>query len=75
MCLGTVGLVTALAPAGCAQVRASGRDITVSLIAVSDAVRTGDWVLVHSGLVLARLTEQEAMEALELRDATREGVS
>jgi hydrogenase maturation factor len=75
MCLGTIGLVTALGSARCVQVRAGDRDITVSLMAVSDAVRPGDWVLVHSGLVLARLTEQEAMDALELRDPTREGVS
>ncbi|MBE3074050.1 MAG: HypC/HybG/HupF family hydrogenase formation chaperone [Actinobacteria bacterium] len=73
MCLGTVGLVIAVRPARCVEVRAGGRDITASLLTMTDAVGLGDWVLVHSGLVLARLTEQEARDALELRDPTSEG--
>jgi hydrogenase maturation factor len=75
MCLGTVGLITAMAPERCVEVRAAGRDITASLLAFSDTVEPGDWVLVHSGLVLARLTEQEARDALELRDFTTEGAT
>jgi hydrogenase maturation factor len=75
MCLGTVGLVTATGPARCVEVRAGDRHVSASLLAVSDAVGPGDWVLVHSGLVLARLTEQEARDALELRDPTRQGVT
>jgi drug/metabolite transporter (DMT)-like permease/hydrogenase maturation factor len=74
MCLGTVGQVTAVGPARYVQIRGGGRDITASLLAVSDAVGPGDWVLVHSGLVLARLTEHEARDALQLRDPTSEGV-
>jgi hydrogenase maturation factor len=31
-------------------------------------------VLMHSGLVLGRLTEHEARDALELRNLTNEGV-
>jgi hydrogenase maturation factor len=75
MCLGTVALITAVRPDRQVEVRAGGRDITASLLALSDVVEPGDWVLVHSGLVLARLTEQEARDALELRDPTREGAS
>ena len=73
MCLGTVGQITAAGPDRCVQVRAGDREITASLLAVSDTVGPGDWVLVHSGLVLARLTEQEARDALELREPTCEG--
>jgi hydrogenase expression/formation protein HypC len=73
MCLGTIALVTAMGPDRCVEVRGDGRDSTASLLAVSDPVEPGDWVLVHSGLVLARLSEQEARNALELRDPTREG--
>jgi hydrogenase maturation factor len=73
MCLGTIGQVTAMLPAQ-VEVRAGDRVMTASLLAVTDAVGLGDWVLVHSGLVLARLTEQDARDALELRDPTREEV-
>lgn len=74
MCLGMVGQVTAVGSAGCAEVDAGGRTITASLLAMSDAVGPGDWVLMHSGLVLGRLTEHEARDALELRNPTNEGV-
>lgn len=74
MCLGTVGQVLAIGAAGGVEVDAGGRVITASLIAMDDAVGPGDWVLMHSGLVLGRLTDQEATEALELRNPTNEGV-
>jgi hydrogenase expression/formation protein HypC len=70
MCLGTVGLITAVRPDRSVEVHTGGRDITASLLAFSETVEPGDWVVVHSGLVLARLTEQEAREALELRNPT-----
>ena len=74
MCLGTVGQVTASGSRRCVEVDAGDRVITASLLAMTDAVGPGDWVLVHSGLVLGRLTEQEARDALELRNPTNEGV-
>jgi hydrogenase maturation factor len=67
MCLGTVGQITGVGPEGCVQITACGRQMAGSLLAVSDAVGLGDWVVLHSGLVLARLTEHEAMDALQLR--------
>jgi hydrogenase maturation factor len=75
MCLGTVGRITAVGADRYVKVRAGDREITASLLAVSDPVGQGDWVLVHSGLVLARLTEDEAKDALELREPTSEGAS
>lgn len=74
MCLGRVGLVTEILPARCVEVRVGDRLITASLLAMPDAVGPGDWVLMHSGLVLGRLTELEARDALELRNPTNEGV-
>jgi len=74
MCLGMVGQVLAVGPAGCVEVDAGDRVITASLLAMPDAVGPGDWVLMHSGLVLGRLTEHEARDALELRNLTNEGV-
>jgi len=73
MCLGVIGQVTAAGPDRCVQVHAGDREVTASLLTVSDTVGPGDWVLMHSGLVLARLTEQEARDALELREPTSEG--
>jgi hydrogenase maturation factor len=72
MCLGMVGQVTAVGPARRVVVRAGDRVMTASLLAAPDDIEPCDWVLVHSGLVLARLTEQEARDALELRAPTRE---
>jgi len=73
MCLGTVGQIISMGPQQCVEVRTGDRALTASLLAVSDDLGPGDWVLVHSGLVLSRLTEQEALDALELRDPTTEG--
>ncbi len=74
MCLGMVGQVTALGPAGCVEVEAGNRRVTASLLTMTDAVVPGDWVLMHSGLVLGLLSEQEARDALDLRNPTNEGV-
>ena len=73
MCLGTVGLVTA-ADAARVDVDTGDRVITASLLTMTDAVAPGDWVLMHSGLVLGLLTEQEAKDALALRNPTNEEV-
>ena len=74
MCLGMVGQVLSEGPVGCVEVDAGDRIITASLLAMSDAVGPGDWVLMHSGLVLGRLSEHEARDALELRNMTNEVV-
>ena len=74
MCLGMVGQVRAMGSAGCVEVDIGDRVITASLLAVSDDVGPGDWVLMHSGLVLGPLTEQEAKEALQLRNPSNQGV-
>ena len=73
MCLGMVGQVLAMGSPGRIEVDAGDRVITASLIMMTDAVGPGDWVLMHSGLVLGRLTEHEAKDALELRNPTSEG--
>jgi hydrogenase maturation factor len=74
MCLGTVGQVTAAGAGGSVEVDDGVRIITASLLTMTDAVAPGDWVLMHSGLVLGLLTDQEAKDALELRSATHQPV-
>ena len=73
-CLGGWGQAAAVGAAGCIGVNTGDRVLTASLLAMTDAVGPGDWVLMHSGLVLGRLTEQEARDAIELRNPTNEGV-
>ena len=70
MCLGMVGQVTALRSPGCVDVDAGDRVVTASLLTMTDAVEAGDWVLLHSGMVLGLLTQQEARDALVLRNPT-----
>ncbi len=66
MCLGElaevieVGTVEALVSGG-------GRSRSVSLLTLTDPVLPGDWVVIHSGFALARLTAEEAREAIALR--------
>ena len=66
MCLGELAEVIEMG-AGNALVSGGGRTRTVSLLTMADAVRPGDWVVIHSGFALARLTAEEAREATALR--------
>ena len=66
MCLGElaevidVGIATAVVSGG-------GRTRTVSLLTLADPPTAGDWVVIHSGFALTRLTAEEAREAAALR--------
>jgi hydrogenase expression/formation protein HypC len=51
--------------AALAQVDAGGVPVEVCLAFVPEA-QVGDWVLVHLGMALRRLPEQEALEHLRL---------
>jgi hydrogenase maturation factor len=50
-----------------AQVQVGGTVVEAALLTSPHEIEQGDWVLVHSGLVLERLTEHEARDALALR--------
>lgn len=71
MCLGLTCQVVTV-DGGLASVRCSGREQMVSLMTLEEPVAPGDWVLVHSGFALARLTDAQATEALAIREATEE---
>lgn len=66
MCLGELGQVTSTSEST-AVVRAGSRLLTAALLTAGEPIDVGDWVLVHSGLVLTRLTADEAADALRLR--------
>ena len=47
----------------------------MSLLTLDEPVTPGDWVLVHSGFALGRLTADEAHEADQIRTTTTEELS
>ena len=66
MCLGELAEVIEVGAAN-ALVSGGGGTRTVSLLTLTDQVAPGDWVVIHSGFALARLTAEEAREATALR--------
>ena len=66
MCLGELAEVIDVSTLN-ALVSGDGRARTVSLLTLTDPVIPGDWVVIHSGFALARLTAEEASEAAALR--------
>ena len=69
MCLGEVALVQAIDSSGALRVQSRGRRTSVSAMLLDDLPVVGEWVVVHSGFALARLTHAEAQDALALRAA------
>lgn len=68
MCLGELAEVLAVTGPATAVVRRDGRSTaTVSLLALAEPVVAGDWLLVHSGFALHRLTPDEAQDAAAIR--------
>lgn len=82
MCLGIPGQVLDVAgqPEHCAManVMATNRTINISLVE-DEGIAVGDWVLVHAGFALSKITDQEARETLallqEMSDAFMSGDS
>jgi len=73
MCLGEVVQLVEVLPAGQALASLGTRTVPVSLLTLDEPVRAGDWVLMHSGFALSRLTREEALEALALRSTAPTG--
>jgi hydrogenase expression/formation protein HypC len=60
MCVAIPARVTSLGADGTATVDLRGRPVQVALFAVDEPVRPGDWLLVHSGIAVARVDDEEA---------------
>ena len=43
-----------------AEVDADGRTLPVSLVVLDEPVTDGDWLLIHAGVALRRLTDDDA---------------
>jgi hydrogenase expression/formation protein HypC len=75
MCLGEVGQVFDVSAGNVAQVRVGDRVRTVSLLTLDAPVAIDDWILMHSGFALARLTADQARDADHIRSTTPEELS
>lgn len=67
MCLGEVVRLVEVGTDGAALAQLGSRTVPVSLLTLDEQVVAGDWVVMHSGFALSRLTDDEASEALALR--------
>jgi len=67
MCLGTVAKVIEVRGDGRAVVEHSGRHEEVLKMTLSEELVPGDWVVIHSGFVLERISEARAADALDIR--------
>jgi hydrogenase expression/formation protein HypC len=71
MCLGELAEVIEVRAADTVAVATeAGRRSIVSTLVLEEPVRTGDWLLVHAGFALGRLTAAEALEARRIRAMT-----
>lgn len=72
MCLGLTCRVVEVLDGGLVRVDSGERELEVSLLALDEPVARDDWVLVHAGFALARLTDAQVTDAAAVRDAIRE---
>jgi hydrogenase expression/formation protein HypC len=72
MCLGDLAEVLAVTEGVTAEVRTDHRLTSVSLLTLDLPVAPGDWLLVHSGYALRRLSQAEADEAARIRATPQE---
>jgi hydrogenase expression/formation protein HypC len=72
MCLGDLAQVTDLVDERTVRARVGDRIVTVSLLTLDGPVAPGEWLQVHSGFALARLTDEERREADRIRHTTLE---
>jgi hydrogenase maturation factor len=72
MCLGELAQVTDLVDERTVRARVGDRIVTVSLLTLDGPVTPGEWLQVHSGFALARLTDEERRAAQQIRHTTLE---
>lgn len=72
MCLGEIAQVTDLVDERTVHARVGERIVTVSLLTIDGPVAPGEWLQVHSGFALARLTDGERREAEHIRNTPQE---
>lgn len=68
MCLGEIAQVVDVVDDRTVHARVGDRLVTVSLLTLEGPVASGDWLQVHSGFALARLTDAERRDAALIRN-------
>jgi len=71
MCLGELVEVVRVSGPDTVEVRHGDRRVTVSLLVLGEPVAAGDWLVVHAGFALERITTEQAQEAALIRAAAR----
>lgn len=70
MCVGVPGRVTLLhdvrPPAATVEVGGVPRNVSLALLPADEAVAVGDFVLIHLGFAMNRITAEEAAETDEM---------
>jgi len=67
VCLGIPARIVEIVEEGAAKAEVGGvRRVVSTLLLDADALRIGDWVLVHVGFALAKIDETEAEATLRL---------
>ncbi|SRR5579883_981618 len=76
MCLAIPGKIVNLIegdyPLALVEVLGVRRKVDLSLIQESDPGRAGDWILIHVGFAMSKISEQYAREQLQLLEALGE---
>ena len=72
MCLGELAQVVDVTDARTVRARVGDRVVSVSLLTLDGPVAVGDWLQVHAGFALARLTDEERRDAQRVRGAAEE---
>ena len=72
MCLGELAQVVDHVDDRTVRARLGERVVVVSLLTLDGPVAPGEWLQVHSGFALARLTDEERRAAARIRTTTEE---
>jgi hydrogenase expression/formation protein HypC len=76
MCLAIPGKIVSLVPdephLGVVEVTGVRRRVDLGLL-LEDMPRVGDWVLIHVGFAMSRISEQDAVEQMQLLTLLGEG--
>src|ERR1700748_1780912 len=76
MCLAIPGKITTLGPdephLGVVEVTGVRRRVDLGLL-LDDMPKVGDWVLIHVGFAMSKISEQDAVEQMQLLTMLGEG--
>lgn len=72
MCLGDIAQVVEVVDEKTVLARIGHREVTISMLTLEGPVVPGEWLQVHSGFALGRVTDEERREAERIRTTSEE---